>query len=242
MRPSPCAAARSSACWRAAAARGATAPRRRRVAPRRRPRRADAGRQAEPAAPPRSRRWRYETARVQAPSAPRRRPAGASLAPARPQAREFGSPRVLGVTGAPRRLAARDRPERTNGERGVDPRAAPSRLGAHRRLDPRRPLAPRRAHVRGGDGAARGCRRRRPRRATRRRSAATRSPTCCRPRRPTRRTAAARSRSRATRRSCVPGWPGGDRLAIHGTPNPETVGHAGLARLHARARRRTSAR
>jgi lipoprotein-anchoring transpeptidase ErfK/SrfK len=22
----------------------------------------------------------------------------------------------------------------------------------------------------------------------------------------------------------VPGWPGGDRLAIHGTPNPETVG------------------
>jgi len=21
-----------------------------------------------------------------------------------------------------------------------------------------------------------------------------------------------------------PGWPGGDRLAIHGTPNPETVG------------------
>ena len=24
----------------------------------------------------------------------------------------------------------------------------------------------------------------------------------------------------------LPGWPGGDRLAIHGTPNPETVGRA----------------
>jgi lipoprotein-anchoring transpeptidase ErfK/SrfK len=24
----------------------------------------------------------------------------------------------------------------------------------------------------------------------------------------------------------LPGWPGGDRLAIHATPNPETIGHA----------------
>ena len=33
----------------------------------------------------------------------------------------------------------------------------------------------------------------------------------------------------------VPGWPGGDRLAIHGTPNPETVGQPaslGCMRAH----------
>jgi hypothetical protein len=33
----------------------------------------------------------------------------------------------------------------------------------------------------------------------------------------------------------LPGWPGGDRLAIHGTPNPETVGHPaslGCMRAH----------
>ncbi|MGH2947089.1 MAG: L,D-transpeptidase, partial [Solirubrobacteraceae bacterium] len=24
----------------------------------------------------------------------------------------------------------------------------------------------------------------------------------------------------------LPGWPGGDRLAVHGTPQPETIGHA----------------
>ena len=35
----------------------------------------------------------------------------------------------------------------------------------------------------------------------------------------------------------VPGWPGGDRLAIHGTPRPETVGEAvslGCMRAHRR--------
>jgi len=35
----------------------------------------------------------------------------------------------------------------------------------------------------------------------------------------------------------VPGWPGGDRLAIHGTPQPETVGRAaslGCMRAHRR--------
>jgi lipoprotein-anchoring transpeptidase ErfK/SrfK len=33
------------------------------------------------------------------------------------------------------------------------------------------------------------------------------------------------------------GWPGGDRLAIHGTPNPETVGHpASLGCMRARTR------
>jgi hypothetical protein len=35
----------------------------------------------------------------------------------------------------------------------------------------------------------------------------------------------------------VPGWPGGDRLAIHGTPQPETVGHPvslGCLRAHRR--------
>jgi hypothetical protein len=35
----------------------------------------------------------------------------------------------------------------------------------------------------------------------------------------------------------VPGWPGGDRLAIHATPNPETVGAAaslGCVRAHTR--------
>jgi lipoprotein-anchoring transpeptidase ErfK/SrfK len=34
----------------------------------------------------------------------------------------------------------------------------------------------------------------------------------------------------------LPGWPGGDRLAIHGTPNPETVGRpASLGCMRARA-------
>ncbi len=40
----------------------------------------------------------------------------------------------------------------------------------------------------------------------------------------------------------LPGWPGGDRLAIHGTPNEETVGQAGLARVHACAALATSGR
>ena len=39
-----------------------------------------------------------------------------------------------------------------------------------------------------------------------------------------------------------PGWPGGDRLAIHGTPNDGDGRHAGVARLHARARARHAAR
>ncbi len=33
----------------------------------------------------------------------------------------------------------------------------------------------------------------------------------------------------------LPGWPGGDRLAIHATPNPETVGQPaslGCMRAH----------
>ncbi len=35
----------------------------------------------------------------------------------------------------------------------------------------------------------------------------------------------------------LPGWPGGDRLAIHGTPNPETVGRpASLGCMRARTR------
>ena len=40
----------------------------------------------------------------------------------------------------------------------------------------------------------------------------------------------------------VPGWPGGDRLAIHGTPNPETVGTAGVVWAACGPTRATSAR
>ena len=39
----------------------------------------------------------------------------------------------------------------------------------------------------------------------------------------------------------IDGWPGGDRLAIHATPNPETVGKAaslGCMRAHTRDIRR----
>ena len=36
------------------------------------------------------------------------------------------------------------------------------------------------------------------------------------------------------------GWSGGDRLAIHGTNSPGTIGNAGLGRVPARGRRRSA--
>ena len=55
-------------------------------------------------------------------------------------------------------------------------------------------------------------------------------------RRGARPTAAACSPSPATRPTCRPYWPGGDRLAVHATDDESSIGQPGEPRLHARRR------
>ena len=106
-------------------------------------------------------------------------------------------------------------------------RLAPARAGALDCVElvaARRPVqahaarAPRRAH------GAQAARRDRPHGQPHAARAASRSPTGCRSPTEARPTAAACSRSPATRPTCRPYWPGGDRLAVHATDDESSIG------------------
>lgn len=168
-------------------------------------------------------RGRWLTARLLAPTSLLAAPGGRTLARLGRRT-EFGSPRVLSVVGRRAGWLRVVAPERPNGRFGWIP-AAGARLGAtdvslhvdrsRRRLVVRRgPRVLRRLPVAVG----------RPGTPTptgrfavtdRLRPSGADSPYgCC---------ALALS---GHQRKLLPGWPGGDRLAIHGTPQPETIGKA----------------
>jgi hypothetical protein len=177
-------------------------------------------------------RGRWQTARLLRRTTLRAAPGGRVLARVGTHT-EFGSRRVLAVTGHRRGWLRVIASERANGERGWI-RAGAARLGAtdisihvdrsRRRLTLRRggrvlrrlPVAVGRADTPTPTGRFAVTDRLRSRRAD--------SPYgCC---------ALALSGHQT---KLLPGWPGGDRLAIHGTPNPETVGHPaslGCMRAH----------
>ena len=166
---------------------------------------------------------RYLTARLLEPTALRSRPGGRALARLKTRT-EFGSRRVLGVTGRREGWLRVVAPERPNGEAGWIPERR-ARLGATDWS----------VHV---DRSARRLTLRRDGRAVRRFPVAvgrpgTETPVgrfavtdklhpddpgspygCC---------AVALSGHQT---KLLPGWPGGDRLAIHATPQVESVGRA----------------
>jgi lipoprotein-anchoring transpeptidase ErfK/SrfK len=175
--------------------------------------------EADDRKPPR--RGRFVTARIVRRTALRGSPGGRVVARVG-QRTEFGSPRVLAVTGRSGRWLRVTASERANGEHGWI-RASSARLGStnvwirvdrsHRELTLRRgsrvlrrlPVAVGRPGTETPLGRFAVTDRLR-----------TRSPDspygCC---------ALALSGHQT---KLLPGWPGGDRLAIHATPNPETVG------------------
>jgi len=166
---------------------------------------------------------RYLTARLRAPTALRRTPGGRAVARLGTRT-EFGSPRVLGVTSRRDGWLAVVAPERPNGRRGWIPdrrvRLAATDLSVHvdrsaRRLTLRRnrhvvrrfPVAVGRPGTPTPTGRFAVTDKLHPDRAD--------SPYgCC---------ALALSGHQT---KLLPGWPGGDRLAIHATPQVETVGRA----------------
>ena len=173
--------------------------------------------------PDRARAVAHQPARE--PRRPRPAPLGART--------EFGSRRVLGVTARRGGWLAVVASELPNGRVGWIPGAACA-LASTNWSDRRRPLgapadaAPRRPRRPPLPGRRRPPGHRdadRPLRGHRQAAARTT---------PARPTAAARSRSPATSRKLPEGWPGGDRLAIHGTPNAGDDRAGRLARLHAR--------
>jgi len=177
-------------------------------------------------------RGRWQTARLLRRTTLRAAPGGRVLARVGTRT-EFGSRRVLAVTGRRRGWLRVIASERANDERGWI-RAGAARLGAtdisihvdrsQRRLTLRRgdrvlrrlPVAVGRAGNETPTGRFAVTDRLHTKRAD--------SPYgCC---------AVALSGHQT---KLVPGWPGGDRLAIHGTPNPETVGRPaslGCMRAH----------
>jgi hypothetical protein len=179
----------------------------------------------DPPAPPAEPRPRprWTTARVTRPTALRARPGGRVLARIETRT-EFGSPRVLGVTGRRGRWLRVIASERPNGRAAWIPAAA-ARLGATDvsiRID--RSL--RRLTVRRGA------------RVLRRVSVAVGRPDTPTPLGRFAVTDRLRSNRADSPYGCcavalsghqtelLEGWPGGDRLAVHGTPNPETIGEA----------------
>jgi hypothetical protein len=179
-------------------------------------------------------RGRWQTARLVRRVALRAHPGGRVVARLGTHT-EFGSPRVLGVTGRRGRWLRVVAAERANGEHGWIPAAA-ARLSAtdvsvhvdrsRRRLTLRRgrrvlrrlPVAVGRPGTPTPTGRFAVTDRLHSKRAD--------SPYgCC----------ALALSGRQTR--LLPGWPGGDRLAIHGTPLPETIGQpASLGCMRAAAR------
>jgi len=172
---------------------------------------------------PAARRGRYLLAALARPALLRSRPGGRALARLGPET-EFGSPRVLGVLGRRAGWLRVLAPELPNGRSGW----VPARAVRLRRTD----LA---LHV---DRSARELTLRHRGRVLRRvRVAVGRAETPT----PTGRFAVTdelRTRSPDSPYGCcaialtghqtrlLPDWPGGDRLAIHGTPLPETIGRA----------------
>jgi lipoprotein-anchoring transpeptidase ErfK/SrfK len=180
------------------------------------------------------RRGRFVTAAVTRRAALRAKPGGRILARIGTKT-EFGSPRVLAVTGRRGgwlRVIATERP---NGRRAWL-RASAARLGSTNvwiRVDRSR----RRLTLRRGS------------RVLRRFPVAVGRPGTPTPLGRFAVTDRLRSQSPDSPYGCcavalsghqtklLPGWPGGDRLAIHGTPNPETVGRpASLGCMRARTR------
>ena len=145
----------------------------------RRRRTSRAGRAPEAAA---GRRALHDRARAAARRRCAPRPAGACW-PGCGQRTEFGSPSVLAVTGAARRLAARDRVRAH--ERRAAAGSAPAPRGSAPPTSRCASTAPRAGStLRHGKRVLRRCRSPSAARATRRRSAASRSPTCCGPQSP----------------------------------------------------------
>jgi lipoprotein-anchoring transpeptidase ErfK/SrfK len=180
------------------------------------------GHVAQAAAPAEARpRWR--TARVTRRAALRARPGGRVVARIGTRT-EFGSPRVLGVTGRRGRWLRVFASERPNGRAAWIPAAA-ARLGATDvsiRIDRSR----RRLTVRRGE------------RVLRRLPVAVGRPGTPTPLGRFAVTDRLRSNRADSPYGCcaialsghqtklLDGWPGGDRLAVHGTPNEETIGEA----------------
>jgi lipoprotein-anchoring transpeptidase ErfK/SrfK len=177
---------------------------------------------AHDAAAPRP-RGRYLTARLQAPVAMRAAPGGRTLGRLRTRT-EFGSPKVLGVLrrrGGWLRVVT---PERPNARPAWIP-AAHVRLGATNLS----------LHV---DRSARRLELRRGRRVLRAMPVAVGRPGTPTPLGRFAVTDKLRTRQADSPYGCcalalsghqtklIDGWPGGDRLAIHATPQPETIGHA----------------
>jgi len=177
----------------------------------------------DPPAPPAEPRPRWTTARVTRRTALRARPGGRVLARLGTRT-EFGSPRVLGVTGRRGRWLRVIASEQPNGRAAWIPAAA-ARLGATDvsiRIDRSR----RRLTVRRGA------------RVVRRLSVAVGRPDTPTPLGRFAVTDRLHSNRADSPYGCcavalsghqtelLEGWPGGDRLAVHGTPNPETIGEA----------------
>jgi lipoprotein-anchoring transpeptidase ErfK/SrfK len=179
-------------------------------------------------------RARFTTARVVRRTALRSSPGGHVVARIGRQT-EFGSPRVLAVTDRRGRWLRVTASERRNGEHGWIPASA-ARLGATNiwiRVDrSRRELTLRRDH-----------------RVLRRLPVAVGRPGTETPLGRFAVTDRLHTRNPDSPYGCcavalsghqtklLPGWPGGDRLAIHATPNPETVGtpaSLGCMRAHDR--------
>lgn len=188
----------------------------------------------EVASRPERPRDRFTTARVLRRTAMRGSPGGHVVARIGRRT-EFGSPRVLAVTGRRGRWLRVTASERRNGEHGWIPASA-ARLGSTDvwiRVDrSRRELTLRRD-----------------RRVLRRVPVAVGRPGTETPLGRFAVTDRLRTRSPDSPYGCcalalsghqtklLPGWPGGDRLAIHATPNPETVGtpaSLGCMRAHDR--------
>jgi lipoprotein-anchoring transpeptidase ErfK/SrfK len=166
---------------------------------------------------------RWLTARLSRPVVVRATPAGRAVARVRPRT-QFGSPAVLGVVRRHRAWLLVLTSERANGGRGWIP-AARARLGGTD-LSVHVDRSGRRADVRDG------------RRVVRRFPVAVGRPETPTP--PGRYAVTDRLRTgradspygccvlalTGRQQQLLPGWPGGDRLALHGTPEPETIGRA----------------
>ena len=176
------------------------------------------------AAAPATPRGRFLTARVLERTNLRASPGGRVLH--RLGVRTESAPcRVLGVTARRDGWLAVVASERPNGRVGLDPGAARG-AGEHELVHPRRPLrAP-------ADAAPQGPRASAPSpspsaaRAPRPRPAASRSPTSSHPDAPGSPYGCCALALSGHQTKLIDGWPGGDHLAIHATPNVETVGKA----------------